>query len=440
MAGGAPVAQTSGSAGIYIFDAYGDVNGAANARVISPLNGEEAIQLSVQKPGYTSRTVFHRPLYETITSNGKTYWISHVATVYLCAVGSLDTDGDSLCDAAEDRYSTNPNSTDTDGDNISDAVELFGSQGVDLRYFGADPRKKDLFIEADYYPGLAPGSAAIDTVVASFCRCAVSNPDGTTGIALHINLNQQIDPADADSDLNPVWTDFDVIKNKYFPARRAQFFHYVVFANQYDGGSSSGISRGIPGHDFVVTLGNWSTPGGTVQQQAGTLMHEFGHNLGLRHGGGENENYKPNYLSIMSYNYQLNGLTFDGVGGRMDYSRLLIAGLANPVSMKPLHLRHWQERPKQIWPTTACASVAGCSPVMPAATLISTRMASLKRWWRPASIVTPMLPMCLRPRKMTGITWCIMAQAPLVTTCWATRNNCSPVITRSHPFLWSSHA
>jgi hypothetical protein len=30
-------------------------------------------------------------------------------------------------------------------------------------------------------------------------------------------------------------------------------------------------------------------------------MHELGHNLGLWHGGGDNINYKPNYLSVMNY-------------------------------------------------------------------------------------------------------------------------------------------
>jgi hypothetical protein len=37
-------------------------------------------------------------------------------------------------------------------------------------------------------------------------------------------------------------------------------------------------------------------------------MHEFGHNLGLYHGGDENTNYKPNYLSVMNYLHQLQGL------------------------------------------------------------------------------------------------------------------------------------
>ncbi len=324
---GSPVSETTASNGLYIFDAYGDQSGAADVKIITVASGEEAVELRVEKSGYTSRTVWHKPKYKEATNNGKTYQISEIGQVYLCPIGALDSDGDTICDAAEARYQTNPNNSDTDGDSLSDAAELFGSNGVDLRYFGATPRKKDVFIEADYYPNLKPLDNAVSRVVQAFADAPVSNPDGTTGIALHIDVNQQIAAADVDSDLSPVWTDFDVIKTKYFHNRRAKLFHYVLFANQYDGGSSSGKSRGIPAHDFIVTLGNWSTPGGTEQQQAGTLMHEFGHNLGLMHGGNENENYKPNYLSLMSYSYQLGGLTYDGTAGKLDYSRVKIASV-----------------------------------------------------------------------------------------------------------------
>ena len=37
-------------------------------------------------------------------------------------------------------------------------------------------------------------------------------------------------------------------------------------------------------------------------------MHELGHNLGLRHGGVDIENYKPNHLSVMSYLNQVDWL------------------------------------------------------------------------------------------------------------------------------------
>ena len=47
-------------------------------------------------------------------------------------------------------------------------------------------------------------------------------------------------------------------------------------------------------------------------------MHELGHNLGLRHGGGDNVNCKPNYYSVMSYSRQLP----DFLSPRpLDYSR-----------------------------------------------------------------------------------------------------------------------
>src|SRR5438128_225063 len=59
-----------------------------------------------------------------------------------------------------------------------------------------------------------------------------------------------------------------------------------------------------------------------INVQSSTLMHELGHNLGLHHGGDEDTNYKPNYLSIMNYMYQLEGLPEIGMheGDRYFYT------------------------------------------------------------------------------------------------------------------------
>ncbi|RKH07545.1 hypothetical protein D7X32_01575 [Corallococcus carmarthensis] len=240
-----------------------------------------------------------------------------------CA-GALDTDGDGVCDLVETLLGTNPNNPDTDGDRLNDYAESFGfGGGLDLTALGTNARRKDLFIEADYYPGLRPTQATLNRVITAFANAPVSNPDGSTGITLHLVVDQQIAAADADADLNPVWTDFDKIKAKYFAANRAPYFHYMLFANRYGGGNSSGISRGIPAHDFVVTLG--FAGGVTELQLAGTLMHELGHNIGLRHGGTDDANFKPNYLSIMNYEYQFYGFGIGGLNNVLDYSRVQVA-------------------------------------------------------------------------------------------------------------------
>ncbi|MBK9092772.1 MAG: hypothetical protein IPM84_08335 [Anaerolineae bacterium] len=93
-------------------------------------------------------------------------------------------------------------------------------------------------------------------------------------------------------------------------------------------GSVSGISRNVSdpyfangATDFIVSLGGWSGGGGTDYEKIGTFMHELGHNLGLKHGGEDHINYKPNFLSIMSYTFQTSGLIRDGGYGTFDYSR-----------------------------------------------------------------------------------------------------------------------
>jgi uncharacterized repeat protein (TIGR01451 family) len=80
--------------------------------------------------------------------------------------------------------------------------------------------------------------------------------------------------------------------------------------------------------------GTSDTDVGTVQQQAGTGLHELGHNLNLGHGGNNWLNNKPNYLSIMNYSFQLGGVPPtdpDGAGGplvgRVDYSPAQLATL-----------------------------------------------------------------------------------------------------------------
>lgn len=124
--------------------------------------------------------------------------------------------------------------------------------------------------------------------------------------------------------------------------------------------SVSGVSD-LPGGNVLVSLGLWENFTGTTFVQASTTFHELGHNLNLWHGGvaaiwGDQAsgtatyiepNCKPNYLSSMSYLFQVHGL-FDTAGGlHFDYSEqaennldetFLTDGVLTPV---PTFLPAW---------------------------------------------------------------------------------------------------
>jgi alpha-tubulin suppressor-like RCC1 family protein len=238
------------------------------------------------------------------------------------------------------------NTADSDGDGLLDGWEICGYDAdgngtidVNLPALGANPLRKDIFVEADYMVQYGPCQSgtcvahshqpkdeAIALIVRAFADAPVSVAGGLPGIALHVEVSDAIPHQDTLQPANETWnwSGFNRIKNAYFDPRRARIYHYVVFA--HDLGSSiyprgtSGLA-GVPGSDFVAALGQWADGVGTVNEQAGTFMHELGHNLGLLHGGNDDQNYEPNYLSIMNYSFQTDGLIFDRADGRFDYSR-----------------------------------------------------------------------------------------------------------------------
>jgi hypothetical protein len=90
--------------------------------------------------------------------------------------------------------------------------------------------------------------------------------------------------------------------------------------------SYSGIAQ-RPGGGFMVTFGLWRSDNpandqvGSVLAQAGTIMHELGHNLGLGHLGASTEpNCAPIYPSVMNYTYVTRGLTDAAGVEQVDYS------------------------------------------------------------------------------------------------------------------------
>ncbi|MFI5691356.1 hypothetical protein ACIA58_05915 [Kribbella sp. NPDC051586] len=217
-------------------------------------------------------------------------------------VAATDTDGDSLPDAWE------TNGYDANGDGVVD---------VDLPAMGANPNKKDLFVEMDYMSGRLATTAALDRIVQVFASAPVSNPDGTTGVKIHLDAGSARgatynlgggNEVTYDADLNPSATQTNAIKAANFAAVRKAVFHYMIWADSYDGGCSSGQAFNIPNDTFIVTVGPKCGWNATDDTNVGTFVHELGHNIGLKHGGADNLNYKPNYLSVMNYSFQLGGV------------------------------------------------------------------------------------------------------------------------------------
>lgn len=235
---------------------------------------------------------------------------------------NADDDGDGLLNGWE------INGYDANGDGVVD---------VDLPALGANYLRKDVFIEIDWMQGAScnqkPASAGIAEIVSSFAAAPVSNPDGSTGITLHVDYGQggglTGGNALACDDVLSWPSEFQALKAANFAPARQAIFHYNIWGIQYDAGGgvtgSSGISE-LPGDDFLVSLGAFPGGNGTQDQQAGTFMHELGHNFDFLHGGSDNVNYKPNHLSVMSYSFQLTGVIRNG-DFLFDYQRYDIAAL-----------------------------------------------------------------------------------------------------------------
>lgn len=232
---------------------------------------------------------------------------------------------------------------DDDGDGIPDSAEVIGGTfaGLDLYSMGARAGQKDILIELDSMrstdEGIIPRSESLQMVVSSFAVKGI-NVMFDAGTAFspnfsvkNFNLGQgsSIVPYEACVTLNQTTCNLNISnkrsvydwKEENMDLRRRSLFHYLLMGSTQlaNGGAlgSSGVAE-IQGNDFIVTLGNWylNTSNSTnknrlINFQASTIMHELGHNLGLRHGGNENLNYKPNYWSIMNYLYDLRGLDPD---------------------------------------------------------------------------------------------------------------------------------
>jgi Bacterial Ig-like domain (group 3)/MBG domain (YGX type)/Bacterial Ig-like domain (group 2) len=159
-----------------------------------------------------------------------------------------------------------------------------------------------------------------------------------------------------------------------FAANRKDTFHYALFAHGIAAttplsaplaGSISGVGD-LPGGDLLVTLGLWRSDNAAVDQvgspleQAGTLMHELGHNLDLHHGGwNDTPVCMADYPSVMNYMYQVAGLTDSAGTEHIDYSYGLELPMSEDLLDSAIPMGIQQYRVRYFGPSNSAVNTPG---------------------------------------------------------------------------------
>ena len=258
-----------------------------------------------------------------------------------------DKDNDGCPIEWEHKWEYDPNiwddheNLDPDGDSISNLEEYF------TRELGSDPFRKDLFLEI-YYMGEGPNGEK--SVVPEDTVEILKNPFHRHNIVFYLDVGDKYGGEIIPFDNETNQTEVIDIYNKYFILNdkdnwRRSVFHYGIFVylcqpNGYafrgDGSPFWGYGPGT--NSFVIAGKNMERLSDKTLESlsyiyASSIMHETGHNLGIRWGHpfgcDARFSYKPwqigfwvyfNYKSIMNYIYTYSILDFsDGSHGRRDF-------------------------------------------------------------------------------------------------------------------------
>ncbi len=258
---------------------------------------------------------------------------------------------------------------DSDGDGLSDAAEAQGyidvnangvyDPGIDIPLPGADPNTPDVYLHYDYTTASDhnhnPPPEAIQWMLDAFAahgvnlhidpqHNAICENAGDAG-CITVGTGARVVTLAASPD--PVCAGTSAVSHTQLRAGIPYLnlikpaYHYMIFghyvgcpgdnpglcaacpndptnpacgslAASKPSGENLGMAEVIgddsivatqPFHDIGVPLS--SIP---LEAWASLGMHEFGHNLGLLHGGPDCFNNKPNYLSVMSYSFFKSGI------------------------------------------------------------------------------------------------------------------------------------
>lgn len=262
-----------------------------------------------------------------------------------------DTDGDGIVDEIERLLGTRITNVDTDGDALPDGWEVlgldFGSEFVNLPALGANPLRRDIFVQYDYERGAKVEPETWPYVIELFRRYGITLhltenerprptsgfPAPTTGVTSTIGAEQAaatIDPATGQYYFPPKlsWT-HHYIYSRHNPGRSGAWHHVTIDVNTLNcplttpDPQNDPVCRWFTGEDGRMYTWRFAS------EHIYRIVHELGHNLGLGHGGRqgsgaqrrlgdvvyyeggwENTNQKPHYISVMNYRYSTSHLCY----------------------------------------------------------------------------------------------------------------------------------
>ncbi|BCX05516.1 MAG: hypothetical protein KatS3mg053_3454 [Candidatus Roseilinea sp.] len=255
-----------------------------------------------------------------------------------------DTDQDGIVDEIELLLGTRQTNPDTDRDALPDGWEVlgldFGSEVVNLPALGANPLRKDVFVQYDYERGAKVEPETWPYIIELFRRHGITlhlteneRPRPTSGVTSTIGAEQAaatIDPATGQYYFPPKlsWT-HHYVYSRHNPGRSGAWHHVTIDVNTLN----CPLTIADPQNDPVC---RWFTVGDgrlntfrTASEHIYRIVHELGHNLGLGHGGRqgsgaqtrlgdivyydggwESTNQKPHYISVMNYRYSTSHLCY----------------------------------------------------------------------------------------------------------------------------------
>ncbi|MDP1857094.1 MAG: hypothetical protein Q8K82_00405 [Gemmatimonadaceae bacterium] len=257
---------------------------------------------------------------------------------------------------------------DADKDGLPDHWEINGvwvkNKHLDLPALGADANHRDFFVQYDYQEGSQPTQGMFDEMKKAYANSPLSNPDGTTGVTLHVTLGESVPPSVAGSFTTPGGHDRLTGENlqrigtytgflnspRYGGAGVPQIFRWMFnFDTTGTGTIGTAFIKGTFGftaYDIPLAWGKvfGVDLGGRSQEMidfmhATNAVHELGHTLGLDHHGAYPcnnhavarddaacEEKDSRYKSVMSYSYNTTGVP-SAAGNVADYSRVNVVNL-----------------------------------------------------------------------------------------------------------------